>query len=63
MKSVLVIGMGRLGRNLAVEMLKLGNEVMVVDERPEIIQSLSEKLPDCHIGDCTNESVLKSLDV
>ena len=63
MKSVLVIGMGRLGRNLAAEMLKLGNEVMVVDEKPEIIQSLSENLPDCHIGDCTNESVLKSLDV
>ena len=63
MKSVLVIGMGRLGKNLAMEMLKLGNEVMVVDKHADIIESLSEILPDCHVGNCTNESVLKSLDV
>ncbi len=63
MKSFLVIGMGRLGRNLASELLKLGNEVMVVDEREEIMDSLSSTFPDCHIGNCTNENVLKSLDV
>ena len=63
MKSILVIGMGRFGRNLAAELLQLGNEVMVVDERSEIIQELSSSFPDCHIGNCTNENVLKSLDV
>lgn len=63
MKSFLIIGMGRLGKNLASELLKLGNEVMVVDENEEIIESLSSTFPDCHIGNCTNESLLKSLDV
>ncbi|MBO4572596.1 MAG: TrkA family potassium uptake protein [Clostridia bacterium] len=63
MKSVLVIGMGRLGRNLAAEMLKLGNEVMIVDQDADLIESLSSTFPDCHIGNCTNENVLKSLDV
>ena len=63
MKSILVIGMGRFGRNLAAELLKLGNEVMVVDEKEEIIEGLSQKFPDCHIGNCTNENVLQSLDV
>ncbi len=55
--------MGRFGRNLASELLQLGNEVMVVDEREELIQELSSSFPDCHIGNCTNENVLKSLDV
>ena len=63
MKSILVIGMGRFGRNLAAELLQLGNEVMVVDEREELIDELSSSFPDCHIGNCTNENVLKSLDV
>ena len=63
MKSILVIGMGRLGRNLAAELLKLGNEVMVVDHDEDLMESLSSTFPDCHIGNCTNENVLKSLDV
>ncbi len=63
MKSILIIGMGRLGRNLAHEFVSLGNEVMIVDEREEIIESMSASFPDCHIGNCTNENVLKSLDV
>lgn len=63
MKSILVIGMGRLGKNLASSLLDLGNEVMIVDEREEIIEALAPKFPDCHVGDTTNESVLKSLDV
>ncbi len=55
--------MGRLGRNLAAELLKLGNEVMVVDHDEDLMESLSSTFPDCHIGNCTNENVLKSLDV
>ena len=63
MKSVLVIGMGRFGINLATELKKLGNQVMVVDKHEEMIDKISPDFPDCHIGDCTNENVLKSLDV
>lgn len=55
--------MGRFGRNLAEELLQLGNEVMVADEREDIIEELSSTFPDCHIGNCTNENVLKSLDI
>ena len=32
MKSILVIGMGRLGRHFATKMLALGNDVMIVDK-------------------------------
>lgn len=63
MKSILIIGMGRFGINLATELQKLGNQIMIVDEREEIIENLSPTFPDCYIGNCTNENVLKSLDV
>ena len=63
MKSVLVIGMGRFGANLASQMQKLGNQVMIVDNNEEIIERLSATFRDCHVGDCTNEFVLKGLDV
>ena len=63
MKSVLLIGMGRFGRNIDEQMQNLGNEVMIADESEEIIQRLSTTFPDCHIGNCANENVLKDLDV
>ena len=63
MKSILVIGMGRLGRHLATTMIDLGNEVMVIDKDPEVIESLSPVHGDANIGDCTNENVIMALGV
>lgn len=62
-KSVLIIGMGRFGKHLALSMLELGNQVMIVDKDGGIIDALSSTFPDCNIADCTNESVLRALDV
>ena len=63
MKSILIIGMGRLGCHLATKMQELGNDVMVIDENPAIIESLSSVYTDTSIGDCTNEAVIQSLGV
>ena len=63
MKTVLILGMGRFGIHLAQKMTDLGNEVMVVDKSPEIIESLASRFSDAHIGDCTNEGVLRALGV
>jgi trk system potassium uptake protein TrkA len=63
MKSILVIGMGRMGRHLASTMQDLGNEVMVIDKDPAVIESLSPVHTDANIGDCTNENVIRSLGV
>ena len=63
MKSILVIGMGILGRHLAYKMLEMGNEVMVVDKNEDTIQELSTIFSDSFVGDCTNEGVLRSLGV
>lgn len=63
MKSVLIIGMGNFGKNLAFKMQELKNDVMVIDQNEAIIEEISHTVTDAHIGDCTNEAVLRSLGV
>ncbi|MEG0036207.1 MAG: TrkA family potassium uptake protein, partial [Oscillospiraceae bacterium] len=63
MKSILVIGMGRFGRQFSERMQELGNDVMVVDKDPELIDEIAPKFADSHIGDCCNEAVLSSLGI
>ncbi len=63
MKSILVIGMGRFGRQFAERMQELGNDVMVVDKNPEIIDEIAYKFTDSLIGNCSNEPLMNSLSV
>lgn len=63
MKSLLIIGMGRMGRHLAHKMMQLGNDVMIADKNPSIIEALSDRFTDSSICDCTNEAVIRSLGV
>lgn len=63
MKTVLVIGMGRFGQHIATKFAALGNEVMVVDISEEKINEVLPKITSAQIGDCTKESVLRSVGV
>ena len=63
MKSVLISGMGRMGRHLAGKMMQLGNDVMIVDHNRTIVEGMSERFTDSSICDCTNEAVIVSLGV
>ncbi len=63
MKSVLIIGLGRFGHHLCRNMAELGNEVMIVDQREEVLEDLLPIVTSAKIGDCTNEEVLRSLGV
>ncbi len=63
MKSVLVIGLGRFGRHLATKMQEMGNDVMVVDRDPELVELMAGHITDCTIGDCTRDDVVASLGV
>ena len=63
MKSVLIIGMGRLGMQLAVKMEEMGNDVMAIDQNEAVIEVVSGHVTDCMTGDCTNENVIASLGV
>lgn len=63
MRSMLVIGLGRFGRHLAIKLVELGNEVMVVDTDEDAINKIAPFVTRAQIGDCMDEDVLKSLGV
>ena len=63
MKSILIIGMGKFGHHLCENLLRLGNEVMIVDERGDGWEDLLPLVTSAKIADCTNVDVLRSLGV
>lgn len=63
MKSILMIGMGKFGHLLCMNMAELDNEIMIVDEDEERLSDLLPLVTSAQIGDCTNVEVLKSLGI
>ena len=63
MKSVLLIGMGQFGQLLGEKLMKLGNEVMIVDKDENTINTLAPKYTNAIITNCINPDNVKSLDV
>lgn len=63
MKSILMIGMGRFGSHLCMNLSKMNNEIMIVDECEEKLEDLLPYVTGAKIGNCTNEKVLESLGV
>lgn len=61
MKSFLIIGMGRFGSALAVELCHLGNEVLVIDQVDDISQGLSQKVTQAITADARDPEVLKTI--
>ena len=61
--SVVVIGLGRFGRALALELVASGVEVLGIDGDEEIVQELSAHLTHCVRADSTNEEALRQLGV
>lgn len=62
-KSVLIIGMGRLGSHLAEKMQELGHDVMVLDSNAERITRVASRFSDARIAEYTHEDVLRALDI
>ena len=62
-KSVLLIGLGRFGRHLAVKLNDLGHDVMAIDDDEERINDVIELVTNAQIGDSTNIHFLKKLGV
>ncbi len=61
-KSVLVIGIGRLGSQLAEKMQDMGHDVMILDYNKEAIEKYTTRFSDARIADYTNEDVLRKID-
>lgn len=62
-KQFLVIGAGRFGSSVAIQLNNLGEEVMVIDRSDEGIHLLTDKVTHAVQADATDENALKALGV
>ena len=63
MKSVLLIGLGRFGRHIAMKLDELHHQVMAVDKEERRVEAVLPYVTNAQIGDATNEDFLCSLGV
>ena len=63
MKSILLIGLGRFGKHVAMHLHNLGHQVMAVDSTEERVNAVLPYVTEAQIGDSTNESFLSSLGI
>lgn len=60
---VVVIGLGRFGSSLALELTRRGTEVLAIDSRPKIVQSLAGNITHLATADATDLDALQQLGV
>jgi len=63
MKSILLIGLGRFGKHIAMQLHQLGHQVMGVDHNEDRVNDAMDIVTNAQIGDSTNEDFLRSLGV
>ena len=63
MKSILLIGLGRFGRHIAIKLDELHHQVMAVDKEDTRVDAVLPFVTNAQIGDATNEDFLSSLGV
>ena len=63
MKSILLIGLGRFGRHIAIKLDELHHHVMAVDKEDTRVDAVLPFVTNAQIGDATNEDFLSSLGV
>lgn len=63
MKSILLIGLGRFGRHIAMKLYDMGHEILAIDINEERVNSALSFVTNAQIGDSTNEAFLSSLGI
>lgn len=63
MKSVLLVGLGRFGRHIAMKLGELNHQVMAIDKCEDRVNAVLPYVTNAQIGDSTNEDFLESLGV
>lgn len=63
MKNILLIGVGRFGRHIAMQLSQLGHQIMAVDINEERINDVLPFVTNAQIGDSTNEEFLRTLGI
>ena len=62
-QQFVVIGLGRFGSSLALELMKMGYEVLGIDHQEERVEEMSEHLTHAVVADATDEGIMRSLGV
>ena len=63
MKSVLLVGLGRFGRHIAIKLHELHHQVMAIDQKEERVEAVLPYVTNAQIGDSKNASFMASLGV
>lgn len=63
MKSMLVIGLGDFGHHLVRNLIRMKNEVLIVDKNEAAIEDVKGLVNSALIADCTSRAVLEKLGV
>ena len=63
MKTILLIGLGRFGRHVAMKLHELNHQVMAVDKDEERVNECMPFVTNAQIGDSTNAEFLRSLGI
>ena len=63
MKSILLIGLGRFGKHIAVKLHELNHEVMAIDKNEERVDEVLPYVTNAQIGDSMEEEFLRALGV
>lgn len=58
-----VIGLGRFGSSVALNLIERGYTVLGIDRSPEIVQTLSDRISQIVALDSTNEDALRAVDI
>jgi trk system potassium uptake protein TrkA len=61
--TIAVIGLGRFGTSLALELVKGGREVLGIDSDEKLVQNISDKLTHVIQADSTDEAALRELGI
>ena len=62
-KSILLIGLGRFGRHIAIKLHELHHQVMAIDQKEERVEAVLPYVTNAQIGDSKNRNFMASLGV
>lgn len=63
MKSILLIGLGRFGRHIAMKLDEMNHQIMAIDKEERRVNAALPYVTNAQIGDATNEEFMESLGV
>ena len=63
MRSYVVVGLGRFGSEVARQLYAQGNEVLVIDTKPDLVQQIANDVTHAVVGNAQDKEVLRALDV